>query len=45
MHPDLKKSFLKLVEILKADPRCKGGRHYGSAGLGEMEGCCECGLP
>ncbi|HPJ02462.1 MAG TPA: aminoglycoside 6-adenylyltransferase [Candidatus Limiplasma sp.] len=37
MHPDLEQSFSSLVEILKADPRCKGGWHYGSVGRGEAD--------
>jgi hypothetical protein len=37
MHPDLETAFGKLVDILKADPRCKGGWHYGSVGRGESD--------
>jgi len=34
MHKDLETAFKKLVEIIKADGRCKGGWHYGSVGRG-----------
>ena len=37
MHPSLQKSFTSLIEILKADPRCKGAWHYGSVGRGEAD--------
>lgn len=37
MHPDLETAFARLVEILKLDPRCKGGWHYGSVGRGEAD--------
>lgn len=34
MHKDLELAFHKVVEILKADERCKGGWHYGSISRG-----------
>lgn len=37
MHPDLAMAFDKLVQVLQADPRCKGGWHYGSVGRGEQD--------
>lgn len=37
MHPDLIKAFEKLVELLQADPRCKGGWQYGSLSRGEED--------
>ena len=37
MHPDLVDAFLKLVQILKADERCKGGWQYGSLSRGEED--------
>ncbi len=37
MHPDLEQAFSKHIDILKADPRCKGGWHYGSVGRGEAD--------
>ena len=37
MHPDLVNAFNKLVQILKADVRCKGGWQYGSLSRGEED--------
>ncbi len=37
MHPDLVAAFEKLVEILKADERCKGGWQYGSLSRSEED--------
>jgi len=37
MHKDLITAFNKLVEIIKADERCKGGWHYGSVGRGQTD--------
>src|SRR5689334_17555207 len=34
MHIDLESVFNRVVEMLKEDPRCKGGWHYGSVGRG-----------
>lgn len=37
MHRDLEKAFLRVIEILKSDHRCKGGWHYGSINRGESD--------
>ncbi|WP_315673069.1 adenylyltransferase [Clostridium sp. 19966] len=37
MHKDLEFAFQKAVEILKEDPRCKGGWHYGSISRGNED--------
>jgi hypothetical protein len=37
MHNDLITAFNKLVEIIKADERCKGGWHYGSVGRNQTD--------
>lgn len=37
MHKDLEQAFYKVVEILKADLRCKGGWQYGSVGRGTAD--------
>ena len=37
MHPDLMMAFEMLVQLLRADPRCKGGWHYGSVGRGQQD--------
>jgi hypothetical protein len=34
MHQDLTNAFNKMIDILKADERCKGGWHFGSVGRG-----------
>jgi predicted nucleotidyltransferase len=37
MHHDLKAMFDRILAAVKADPRCKGGWHYGSVGRGEAD--------
>ena len=37
MNPDLTAMFDKVVAAMKADPRCKGGWHFGSARRGETD--------
>ncbi|MCL2719174.1 MAG: aminoglycoside 6-adenylyltransferase [Lachnospiraceae bacterium] len=37
MNPDLILMFEKILAAVKADPRCKGGWHYGSVGRGEED--------
>jgi hypothetical protein len=37
MHHDLEQAFNKVIEILQADGRCKGGWHYGSVGRGTSD--------
>ncbi len=37
MHADLEAAFDRLVAILEADRRCKGGWHYGSVSRGEQD--------
>lgn len=37
MHRDLEEAFLRVIEILKLDQRCKGGWHYGSISRGESD--------
>ncbi|KAB8143089.1 adenylyltransferase [Chloroflexia bacterium SDU3-3] len=37
MHPDLVDGFSRMIEVIKADPRCKGGWHYGSISHGASD--------
>lgn len=37
MHKDLESAFNRVVEMLKKDPRCKGGWHYGSISRGTQD--------
>ena len=37
MHTDLIAAFNRLVEIIKADERCKGGWHFGSVSRGQTD--------